>query len=134
MIFASIKCIMFLLNRSLSYWYVNYNDYSISFFLHSWLWFWQCLYDLSIYLDPIHFEMLYLPPESHQQGVMFEFLAIKRKRRKQKYGHSTIFYWSFFLREKNRRDLKRMILNIPHLQDCKNIKCVWLSVKKSNFR
>ena len=63
-------------------------------FYASFLWprFWQCVYDLSIDLDPIHSEMLYFPLESHQQGVMFEFLAIKRKRRKQKYGHSTIFY------------------------------------------
>ena len=70
------------------------------------------MYDLSIDLDPIHSEMLYFPLEGHQQGVMFEFLAIKRKRREQKYGHSTIFYWSLFLREEEKKRPERMICKI----------------------
>ena len=82
------KCIKLRVHRDV---YFSYNDHT---FYASFLWprFWQCVYDLSIDLDPIHSEMLYFPLEGHQQGVMFEFLAIKRKRRKQKYGHSTIFY------------------------------------------
>ena len=71
--------------------------------------------------------MLYLPLESHQQGVMFEFLAIKRKERKQNTDISLYFIDPFSLGRK-RRDLQK-----NDLQDCKNIKCVWLSVKNPIF-